>query len=660
MIFKAITDDLGNLKLSINSGIKNLFDGSFFKKQSILSNNDIDALKAYNAEIERGVSPVTAYYRTMQEASDAAVNMAKSAGRATVNLEQIPKVSKAGQVALKAFAIAGNMLLMWGISEIIKLTAEGLKELNDTCLDTENEFNSLSDKYSDNASKLKEINDKLSENEEKIKNILNLDTPTYADKQDLKNLKEENVLLKRKEDILKRTQNSTAKAAINKLEKRFDNEFVTNDKKLEDATRLDSGWDYVKNIFTLGTYNVYQSAKYADQSSDYENMLDYLSTLEKIEAKGGDLSQDKVTFSHKKYGKVTYNVKSMKAELEGYYNTISSYIEEIQQFDPNFESEQAKYWISLQDRIYKYLNPEQWTSESVESVLQNEHFSNISDKIKEGFSNGLIKNENDILNDADAEKLVQSVAIKLQNKADDESLKNAASNIIKYFRNSLVLSADELNNPISFQEAFNAPDFSTSKEKLLELAAAGELTPETLSSTEEYKSLLDKTKLGAENCAEKINDLVSAQDKLANVTNGLNSISDLYKQANENGIVDIKDITKLDDTWKNLSSYEEFANIVGSGTHGMEEMQQAFNNLTNDYIRHTNVLDKVNESNKDLFIAQLKSAGISNAQALVTEALSLKENWLAKAKENNITTTHDLQNLLLLHKAINLISTVRY
>lgn len=67
---------------------------------------------------------MTAYYRTMQDASDAAINMAKSANGATVNLEQIPKVSKAAEIGLKALSIAGNMLLMWGISEAIKLISD--------------------------------------------------------------------------------------------------------------------------------------------------------------------------------------------------------------------------------------------------------------------------------------------------------------------------------------------------------------------------------------------------------------------------------------------------------------------------------------------------------------------------------------------------------
>ena len=156
-IFKTITDELGNTKLSINNGLKGLFSGDFFKKQSVLSDSDISALQAYNAEIERGVTPATAYYRTLREASDAANNMARAAGNATVNLEQIPKVSKAGQVALKGLAMAGNMLLMWGISEAISAIATAI----------DNEANRV--EYAQE--RLQEFNSTVSESKNKRKQI---------------------------------------------------------------------------------------------------------------------------------------------------------------------------------------------------------------------------------------------------------------------------------------------------------------------------------------------------------------------------------------------------------------------------------------------------------------------------------------------------------
>ena len=125
-IRKTITDDLGNLKISWNDSIKEIFSGDFFKQKSILSDADIKALKAYNAERARNVAPMTAYYRTLQNASDAAVNMAKQAGDAAVDIESIGTTSKAATFGLKALAVAENALINMGISFAISAIIKGI------------------------------------------------------------------------------------------------------------------------------------------------------------------------------------------------------------------------------------------------------------------------------------------------------------------------------------------------------------------------------------------------------------------------------------------------------------------------------------------------------------------------------------------------------
>ena len=124
-IRKTITDDLGNLKISWNDSIKEIFSGDFFKQKSILSDADIKALKAYNAERARNVAPMIAY-RTLQNASDAAVNMAKQAGEAAVDIESIGTTSKAATFGLKALAVAENALINMGISFAISAIIKGI------------------------------------------------------------------------------------------------------------------------------------------------------------------------------------------------------------------------------------------------------------------------------------------------------------------------------------------------------------------------------------------------------------------------------------------------------------------------------------------------------------------------------------------------------
>ena len=166
MIFKTITNDIGKTKLSTNSSLKN-----FFKKESIFSDNDIRALQAYNEELNRDVTSQTAFNRTMRDASTEAQNMASAANGLTVNLSQIPKVSKASQTALKGVAIAGNMLAMMAIGEAISLTikgidylvhyeekqAEAFKKASESTKQISEDVHSLKAGMSDTASKAKEL-----------------------------------------------------------------------------------------------------------------------------------------------------------------------------------------------------------------------------------------------------------------------------------------------------------------------------------------------------------------------------------------------------------------------------------------------------------------------------------------------------------------------
>lgn len=280
-----------------------------------------------------------------------------------------------------------------------------------------------------------------------------------------------------------------------------------------------------------------------------------------------------------------------------------------------------------------------------------------------------IQTEDDGSTSSSVDTMVNNVKEKLKDEFDDKvgelSLEDLDIASKLEISEGTLLSWDELlakieevknSNPDKakfFSDVWDSSTFADTKKKLLELAKSGKLTPETLESTEDYKKLIDDTGLSAEYCAKRINNLVTAQEKLSNVTKGISSISDLYTQARDEGFVDINDIMSLDNTWKDLKSFEEFTNIVGSGTYSMSEMQQAFDKLVSEYLNYSDALIKLDETNKDLYIKQLKSVGVSNAQALVEERLTAnyieennaleglteanKEEYIAKLKANNIT-----------------------
>ena len=208
--------------------------------------------------------------------------------------------------------------------------------------------------------------------------------------------------------------------------------------------------------------------------------------------------------------------------------------------------------------------------------------------------------------------------------------KNAEDAINRY-EEALKSVSDTNKITVSFSEAFNSADFSEQKEKLLDLAKSGELTEETLSSTEEYKTLLDDTGLSAELVKDKIYELLTAQEKLAGAHNGLDDLSNSYKEFKDLGFVTAQTLEGLPDVFKSLEGFDVFSQIVGNPESGVDAIQNAFNDIVKEYLLFTQTLnsdslfgDNIEEQERAIntYIANLKQMGITNAEEVVKQTVS--------------------------------------
>lgn len=180
---------------------------------------------------------------------------------------------------------------------------------------------------------------------------------------------------------------------------------------------------------------------------------------------------------------------------------------------------------------------------------------------------------------------------------------------------------------ISFKAAFNADDFKDVKEKLLELAKAGELTPYTLSSTKEYNDLLQKTGLTAEQAYKKIMKIAHAdmtdKDWQTTLTNARSQIANIQKALDElktNG----ESSTFVDTI---ISEYPQLLGYLGD-EQGMREQlialqgeqeeaaNRAFTNMIADSEVYYNTL-KTKEAEKLNIINNTVNAIISKNKYLV-------------------------------------------
>ena len=165
MMFKTMTNTSGKTGIQPNNFISGLFNGDLFKKQNfslseVLSTSDVDAIKAYNKQIDNCVTSQTAFNRTMLNTSKEAQNIVAAANGNKVALDGLTKSSKAAELGMKALAMAGNMLLIYALTsavDIIYKCATASDRLAESAAQMGSEFASTKSDISDYKTKIEEL-----------------------------------------------------------------------------------------------------------------------------------------------------------------------------------------------------------------------------------------------------------------------------------------------------------------------------------------------------------------------------------------------------------------------------------------------------------------------------------------------------------------------
>lgn len=167
----------------------------------MISDADINAIKAYNAEIHACTGSQTAFNRTMLNASEAAQNMVASANGNVVALDNLTRSSKLAEIGMKALALAGNMIVAWGISKAIELAVRALDNFIHRVENANEATKQAIESFASVTSEVEALENKITEINQEI-NGLN----PISDAQDIENLRLENEELSTQLAILKEKQ----------------------------------------------------------------------------------------------------------------------------------------------------------------------------------------------------------------------------------------------------------------------------------------------------------------------------------------------------------------------------------------------------------------------------------------------------------------------
>ena len=179
---------------------------------------------------------------------------------------------------------------------------------------------------------------------------------------------------------------------------------------------------------------------------------------------------------------------------------------------------------------------------------------------------------------------------------------------------------------------------------------------DTFNISDEEVSEITDAYLSAEGFAETIKSLdtsavetiVSKTAQLENTNKSLakafEQLDKIYADVYDKEDFDYSSILNNEDFAKafgNLDEYEEFIDTITKSPSNISACQEAFNNLSNAYLKNSNVLSGVTDETRDATVAMLKQMGISNAAAIVDAHLAYNKEYLKYTTGEYTDMTYD-------------------
>lgn len=423
--------------------------------------------------------------------------------------------------------------------------------------------------------------------------------------------------------------------------KDFWNEYLLNDKILTQGSKYSSSY---KNI--LDDYDKYQEAanskdkKRAKEAK--QTLVESISGVMDDALKNGD--KDVVSYFENIYPELKAEVDSWRFDIKFEANKdnlkdqVKTDLEKLKGF-------------STEDLKEDTFNPNAVTKEQAAAYndligLADNYGLSIDELIEKFQKLGLVQ-----------PKAYQELVNKF-GKANVNKLSKKDLEIAYTIPNISLLSWDELlkkikqvkkeaseqkNIPQSFNSAWGELDDST-KNSLLELAEAGNLTKETFLKVEGSSDFLTKLGLSEKDIDKvinKINKLVDNSKQLSTMRSGISSITSAYdeKKDSKYNTVSASTLSSMYDTlgikeWdkENIKAWENYKEIAGDSAQSLSSLAKAQNKLASAYVNSHDFLSGLTKETQDYYEAQLTEMGVTNAHEVTTQVLANKMQYLAEQK----------------------------
>ena len=584
------------------------------------------------------------------------------------SIKQNTLSAKAGQVALKGLALAGNMLLSWGIGVAISLIASGISNLihaqenaikaGETALGTIKETRENLKSTKKTIDEVRTDYQALSQGVDELGRNVSLTGEQYD--------KYNSIVDKIAEKFPEMVQGYTAeghailknKGNVEELTKAYEKQ----KKAAQDAVLVNSEVAFKGyNAKVNGTSIKHGSIHNRDVLNDYLKFDDMSSLYKKYggeEEVRGALGSAARQLGSSWWQNPTSYLNEHKAQLKAYISQLNSEIEsataQIKPLAQAYLEQSVKFQglpPSAQDAIQQAVNSfgyefysqfenaaqmNSWIDTYLVDTFKNNPELNqsftVAMDMKTKFENNEVSYEDyitklqafkDILKALGFDEnsdVIKNFDILLGIKSKDGSgydadIKAAQKKIgKKYSGNIGSLTKEQL-------DALNSEDFEVD-------AKAIKSWDDIINKIDEYISKLDEV--------PKAPNIISTSD-LSTAQDSISKLTSAFSEMNDNGVISMKTVADLQEAFKDVSGVEGYIKTLKTAKADSDEYKNALNGLMSGYLDTMFAGKELNDETEIEITNMLRAAGVTNASEIAHAGL-------AKAKINAKLKTFDFAN----------------
>lgn len=600
-----------------------------------LTDDDLKALKAFNAEIQTGTSSIDAYKAHLQGADKIVKQLAVGLKAGKVAMTDIEIATTQASTAMTVFNTLKSMAFNFGIGiaieaviYFVKLGIEAIptaKKLSETLSEINNELKTLK-------SESETLNSELKTTVDRIDELENKGSLTLVEENELAKLRQENAELERQIQLKK-----------DLIEKKTREQKKTFAKYVRTQHLTD---DILYGRIEVNAYNnqlsdlVNEKNKITEQYQAGEiDFTTYDAKLQSIDATIESIQQriiNIVDFRRStEVGAILDILDNAKVGTEEYNDALEDLLDISNGYEEKLQG--------LYDSGYTYGSDK----ETDAYIDQLNEVIDLYDKYKGNFDtlwNSVINRDKF----AEAKKAIDELGegfggVQLANLMQTNE---AVQTLVEYLsRLGLIdwqnILGDSFNKADKDANGYlDTSEMLTLSQKDLEKGLSG--------VANQFKEVSNKTEEATDKMSDFLEVTKSLTDKFTDIEDKKSAIADMLAEVRDDGGLSSKSMSSLFDDFSGVEGFENYIKILTSSKSSTKQLQDALNGLYGAYIDSKGILNDVTEETFDYTQAQLKALGVTNSAEVASVALaySLTKASISK-KELNESTIQSIRQQMI-------------